>query len=128
MESTDFWGSPFDVRTEFCPCCKSDDFDEAKECEVCGEFYAEDELIKGVCEECIKKCRHDVDMCAEIGMGNREQIKINSFLVAMFDEKDIEAILLDYLKTKNPKADCSAFIDNDVSWFAEQLVAQETHV
>ncbi len=128
MTSMDFWGGPFEVRTSHCPNCKSEDYSEAKECEVCGEYNDEEDLIGGVCEDCIEKCRHDVDMCAEIGMESREEIRLNSFLAAMFDEKDIETILLEYLKTKNPKADCSAFIDSDVSWFAEQLIRQEAHL
>lgn len=124
--STDYTtGIPFDVREEFCPFCYSEDYGEAVTCEVCGEYHEEEELINGVCEDCIDKCRHDVDMCFEIGMDNRSEVKLNSFLLSMYDERDIEAILIKYLKATNPNIDCSEFIDNDISWFAKQLVKQE---
>ena len=118
-----FWGSPFDSRSECCPHCSSEDYGEAKECEVCGEYYGEEDLISGVCEECIDKCRHDIDTCAEIGEESKEDVKINSFLLHFFDPKEIEEVLLDKLKA-DQNTDCSPFIDHDVTWFAEQLVAQ----
>ena len=34
-----------------CPYCKGS-FDEAKKCEDCGEYFFEDELEDGICEEC----------------------------------------------------------------------------
>ncbi len=122
-----FWGSPFDSRSECCPHCSSEDYGEAKECEVCGEYHDEEELISGVCEECIDKCRHDVDMCAEIGEESKKEVKINSFLLSFFNVQDIEKVLLEKLKA-TPNIDCSTFIDNDISWFAEQLVIQEAQV
>ena len=101
--------------------------DEAHECEVCGSYHTEDELIGGVCEECLDKCREDIDVCYEIGMEHRENVKINSFLLSLFDGADIEAILIDIVRKNKEDYDCSAFVDNDISWFAEQLVKQEYH-
>ena len=37
-----------------CPNCGSEDLREAVECAICGEWYANDELIGDVCEECLK--------------------------------------------------------------------------
>lgn len=37
-----------------CPNCGSEDLCEAAECAICGEWYADVELIGGVCEECLK--------------------------------------------------------------------------
>ncbi len=96
---------------------------EAKECKVCGEYHIEDELIGGVCEDCIDEYRRDIDACAEIGSESRETVEINSFLLSFFDAKEIEAILLEHLKETQPDADCSPFIDNDISWFAEKVSA-----
>jgi hypothetical protein len=127
--SSDFWGGPFEARQECCPRCSGEDFGEAKECAVCGEFYDEESLINDVCEHCIEKCRHDVDMCLEISLDEpKTEIKIDSFVAAMLDVSDIEAILIEHIKKRMPDADCSPFVDSDIDWFTEKLVAQEAHV
>lgn len=36
-----------------CPYCKSDDFEEAKVCEICGEPFIEDDLHDRVCSFCL---------------------------------------------------------------------------
>ncbi len=33
-----------------CPCCGDTDFDEAKQCQMCGEYFAE--LHEGMCDCC----------------------------------------------------------------------------
>ena len=35
-----------------CPYCGDTDFDEAEECECCGEVVAKERLKDGLCEEC----------------------------------------------------------------------------
>lgn len=114
-------------RFSGCPLCRGE-YEETTPCAVCGSEHFEDELHGGVCDECIDKCRHDVDMCAEVGADKREEVKINSFLLSIFDGKDIEAILFERLKERFSDVDCSAYIDNDITWFGEQLVAQEAHL
>ena len=37
-----------------CPSCGSENICEAVECAICGEWYADGELIGDVCEECLK--------------------------------------------------------------------------
>lgn len=37
-----------------CPNCGSEDLGEAVKCAICGEWYADCELIGDVCEECLK--------------------------------------------------------------------------
>ena len=48
---------PFGMSTageEFgvCPFCNYEDIDEAKKCERCGNYFAEDSLHNGLCECC----------------------------------------------------------------------------
>ena len=125
---TEMHGFDYGGGEEFsgCPRCHGE-YEETTPCAVCGLERTDEELFGGVCEKCIDKCRHDVAMCAEVGAENREEVKINSFLLSIFDGKDIEAILFERLK-KYSDVDCSAFIDNDITWFGEQLVAQEAHL
>lgn len=49
------YGSTYATQTfSTCPMCGGD-FGEAKECEICGEYFFEDELEAGYyCDECLK--------------------------------------------------------------------------
>jgi hypothetical protein len=110
---------------EGCPKCKCG-FDEAEKCQACGEYFLEDELIGDVCKECIDDCKYDIDTCYEIGKCEKQEIKINSFLVAMFDIDEVEDLLLDALKETNKAfpVDCTPFINIDEAWFAERLAEE----
>lgn len=41
-----------------CPYCGSGDFDDAVECEVCGDYIVDDG--ETICEDCISKIRNDI--------------------------------------------------------------------
>lgn len=98
-------------------------------CDICGAVWEEDTLVYGVCEDCIDDYRYDFDVCYEIGKKtHKETARINAFLFEIFDEDEIEEILMDRLREcRDDKSvdksayDCSKFIDNDISWFAEKL-------
>ena len=98
-------------------------------CDICGRTQEEDELVCGVCEDCIEEYRYDFDVCYEIGKKDSKGIvQINAFLFETFDEDEIEEILMDRLreyredKSVDKSAyDCSNFIDTDRSWFVEKL-------
>ena len=40
---------------EECPNCGSEDFEEAAQCSICGDWHLADKLTGGVCEECLNK-------------------------------------------------------------------------
>jgi hypothetical protein len=42
-----------------CPYCESNDFDEAEECECCGEAFPKKSLTDGLCEECYEENEDD---------------------------------------------------------------------
>lgn len=51
---------------KYCPNCNSDDFTEAKQCEHCGEWFAEEDLLGSVfCEGCFNEMLEDKDWVAE---------------------------------------------------------------
>ena len=103
-------------------CRKCDEhLTEAKQCEVCGEWYSPEDLEAGVCESCIDECRENIDRCFEVGAEEKCDVKINSFLYVYFDNHDIEAILLDYLKKTESTEACDMFINSDKFGFAEKL-------
>ena len=47
----EFWGVPCRERIMCCPVCYGD-YDEAVECERCGEWFYEEELTDGLCKNC----------------------------------------------------------------------------
>lgn len=62
-----FEGGSFINRFSGCPNC-SGSYDDAKECEICGEYFLEEELedttemINGGCGYCCSQCIEDNDM------------------------------------------------------------------
>ena len=47
----EFWGFPCSETVSGCPECGGD-YEEAVECDRCGEWFSEDELNEGLCECC----------------------------------------------------------------------------
>jgi hypothetical protein len=119
----EFWGVRCTETMIGCPICHGE-YEETTPCEICGSEHLDDELFGGVCEECIDEYRKDFDSCYEISLGEKEEIKINSLLASLFEPSDIEAILIKHIKTNCPDIDCSKYIDNDISWFGEQIVKE----
>lgn len=48
------WTEPHGEQLCGCPYCKGA-YEEAKECVVCGEYYLEEDLTNGVCEDCAER-------------------------------------------------------------------------
>ena len=71
-----------------------------------------------------RQLQHDVNGCINVAREMpKEEIKINALLAYLFDEKDIEAILIERVKERMSDVDCSPFIDNDITMFAEKITA-----
>lgn len=107
-----------------CPYCNGS-FDEAKKCEICGEYFFEDELNGGcVCDDCVEEYKNDFDTCYAISeIAEKEEIKINALLASLVSVSKIEAVLYHILKEKGD-VDCSVFINEDKDWFAEKLLEE----
>ena len=119
----EFWGSSCSETMSGCPRCGGF-YEETKSCEICGSEHLENELLNGVCEDCIDEYKNDANMCYKIGETDKDNIKLNSFLTAMFDVEEIEKILFKELVKNTDKIDCSDFINVDRSWFAERLAEE----
>lgn len=123
------FGIPCYEKMSGCPICKGD-YEDAVECDVCGENHLASELTGGVCEDCIKKYQHDVDMHFKIGENDTDKVELNCFLASVFTKEDIELILLDALKSmkeyskKQLESDCERFIEYNREWFAERLAEE----
>lgn len=120
----EFWGVSCSEDVSGCPLCHGD-YEKAVMCEKCGAYHLEEDINGGICDNCLDEYKYNIDVCYKIGDEDKEEIKINCFLTSMFDEQEIEAILYKHLKEAKETGadvDCSAFIDNDRSWFAEKLL------
>ena len=107
-----------------CPYCKGY-FEEMQECKICGEYFTEDELTSGVCDECIYEKATDIKFC--YNLETEETIKINGFIASVFTEEQINEILWNRIKEINRMVNisCYDFIDSDKSWFAEKLIKEK---
>lgn len=109
-----------------CPFCKGY-FEEMHKCVICGEYFTDDELTAGVCDECIYE--HDTNhmVCYEFGRLQSESIKINSFLVSVFTEEQINEILYNRMMEMSRiiSISCYEFIESDKVWFAEKLIEKK---
>lgn len=47
------WTEPHGEQLEGCPYCHGD-LEEAKQCKICGEYFAEEDIWSGFCPECAK--------------------------------------------------------------------------
>lgn len=123
------FGIPCYEKMSGCPICEGD-YEDAVECDICGESHLASELTGGVCEDCIKTYQHDVDMHFKIGANYTDSIELNCFLASVFTKEDIELILLNALKSrkeyskKQVESDCERFIEYDREWFAEMLAEE----
>ena len=98
----------------------------AKQCEVCGEYYIEDDITDGVCYQCLDK-QKTYENVIEMGIECVENIEVNGFLASVFTPQEIEAILMVAFE-KLPKQVRDRYIDNyfeedyyfAVSWLREQ--------
>ena len=125
-ENGECWGAPYSQKIACCPLCEGE-YEETVPCDICGSEHLKDELISGVCEECIENYRYDIKACYEIGKNDEETIKLNVFFASIFDKEEIEDILLTALLKEEKifkKVDCKKFIDKNKEWFAERLAEE----
>lgn len=108
-----------------CPYCKGD-FEELKQCEICGKWFLEDDLTSGVCDECIYQ--HDTDIELLYKFGNEEEaeetITINGFIASMFTAEQLSNLGINELrkaKSDGVAINGTEFIGSDKSWFADKI-------
>ena len=119
----EYWGAPCSETNYGCPICQGD-YEEAVKCEICGAYHIEDELIDGVCENCISKNSENIELIYKISEEEKKEIQLNSFLMSVFEPKEIEEILIERLKFSQKishKLNFETFINEDKKWFASKL-------
>lgn len=123
------FGIPCYEKMSGCPICGGY-YEDAVECDICGENHLASELTGGVCEDCIKTYQHDVDMHFKVGANDTDSVELNCFLASVFTKEDIELILLNEIKSrkgyakKQVESDCERFIEYNREWFAAWLAEE----
>lgn len=107
-------------------CSCGGNFVEAQECEMCGEYFAEDDLEGGVCKECLEQ-NATFDNAIELGDENKDTVEINGFYASAFTLSEIEEILKRELVEAKKLApdkintDAKNYCLDDKSYFGEWL-------
>ena len=116
----EFWGVPCSEEIAVCPRCGGD-FNEAKQCKICGEWIDDDDW--DICEDCLKKHK-TIDNCIEIGEEIEMDISINGFLSFIYSKEDIEKVLVEHLKKDAEKAKeyVDRFCYDDMSYFVDRVL------
>lgn len=105
-----------------CPNCGSEDFEEAEECVECGALKGADNLIHGMCDDCINIAAEDMRQAYEYGADRTEVVEINGVLAMAFSKVQIEAILMNHLMNNGDfAAECKKFALDDKFDFTEWL-------
>lgn len=102
---------------------------EASTCDICGEYFHDDDLYSGVCEDCLKD-EMTVDNAIKAGADAKLEVEINGFLASCFTPEQIEELLIKALEEKIDSSDGAAnaaidkaeeWLSEDKSWFADWL-------
>ena len=108
-----------------CPSCYSTDYEEARQCKKCGDWFTEDEGESYLCGDCLDfyktTYRHNPKKICELTSGLDETVEINTFLLSQFSKKEIEQLLLKELIVASAISvqDYITFIEDDEQRFSE---------
>lgn len=131
-------GSDVD-RGEVCPGCGSDDFDEAYQCALCGEWVASDK-IHGyrpyVCDDCIADYRYDLDTLMKATENETFDFSIPALARYILTDEDINALIRKELERRLQRAtekflpnpydfDTSDFISDYANDIADYITRKE---
>lgn len=119
----EFWGRPCSETLSGCPVCKGS-YLETVACKICGSHHLEDELVDGVCEECISEYKTSFSKCYSLIKDEKQNFKINPIFISLLGDA-IDEILAEYIKNEMPNIDCSDFVDEDTGWFVGKMLEVE---
>lgn len=106
-----------------CPLCKGE-YAPMIACKICDAYHLEEEMVCDVCEECIDKYKKNFEICNKISSEITAQVELKAIYTYLFTSAEIEAILYNHIKSNCTQIDCEEFAENDISWFAQELIKE----
>jgi hypothetical protein len=93
------------------------------QCEICGEWFTDDEMTSGVCDGCIYE-DVTVDRCLRYGADCEEKIAINGFVASLLGVETINRILCEEIRKASQiiPLNLEEFVNIDKSWWAEKRI------
>lgn len=82
-------------------CCCGGMIDEAKRCKVCGEYVTEDDIVEGVCEDCLHlemKAKSVESFIDSYRIAERTYFNLNPIIEHVFTDDEVNEILLREIK------------------------------
>ena len=74
-----------------CPHCGSEEFQEAVQCPICGEYVAKEESYDGFCEDCVDKAATPENLIEWCDLEDEtEFLEVNSAVASMCRELKID--------------------------------------
>lgn len=89
------------TETMVCGSCGSDWLEDAVRCDVCGEYFVEDDsngYDSHVCPDCLDETAYDWHFMRQLGEVNPVNIEINGFLASQFSVSEIEDLMWNALR------------------------------
>lgn len=103
-----------------CPCCASEDFEEAGKCIKCGEVFPLDDMIGSICRGCVEK-RATVSNAYRWGWRHTPEGKLNDFVNYAWTPSLASEELLKHCTPE----DARQYVSNDLYDFSEWLEGQD---
>lgn len=69
-----------------CPYCRSEEIEEAEECECCGEWVPKEDMhvdFEGFCNDCVKKTMKKIEKMIE-AHGDNAMLKVFNYMAEVF--------------------------------------------
>ena len=102
------FGFPATESFSVCPICEGE-YEEAVKCSICEEYYLEEDLTNGICDECLDK---EVDYD-----------KVLKFLVST---EELKSFVFDFFFTKKVFGDgLEKAINDELTWWFKRKVFDE---
>ena len=105
-----------------CPNCYSHDFEPVADCVECGAIKEPDELVNGMCEDCINLAASDLCTVINYAGEHKRPAVINGLLEWAFSTSEIEEILLrELLNSGKAREYAAKYATDDTDVFTEWL-------
>lgn len=111
-----------------CPYCTKGEFVKATKCEICGEWFDNEENpFVHICDKCFEENK-TLEKLLIVGEENTTDVYINGFVKTLLGDKKINDILVEYVRRnytdKSAYDKITEYVDEDKIYFADWCISQ----